>query len=127
MLIISAVHVARIFTVTGLLLLLLLLLALLFFSTAVQFYDPHMTYLHFDWLFVLLRRNPQSDYRQRRLPVVVVVVGGGLCSDTGRPSVSLCVRFIRNADDPPDHNEQNLPGETVALISDRDLTFVNNV
>lgn len=83
-----------------------------------------MTYLHFDWLFVLLRRNPQSDYRQRRLPVVV---GGGLCSDTGRPSGSLCVRFIRNADDPPDHNEQNLPGETVALISDRDLTFVNNV
>lgn len=124
-LIISAVHVARIFTVTGLLLL-LLLLALLFFR--LQF-----SFMIHTWPICILIGYLCFCEGIRSLIIDKDVFplwwwrGGGLCSDTGRPSVSLCVRFIRNADDPPDHNEQSLPGETVALISDRDLTFVNNV
>lgn len=49
-LIISVVHVALVFTRT--VSVLLLFCGFFFLSTAVQFYDPQMTYLHFDWLVV---------------------------------------------------------------------------
>lgn len=51
--------------------------------------------------------------------------GGGGVMQRHRPylSVGPCSSSVGNADDPPDHNEQNLPGQTVVLISDRDLTF----